>query len=99
MKSPASFKIFLTSLCVTFIIMITVTILANSPAYKKYAVLFALPTILIFTLSAIGIYSAATKKYENPREKKLNRIGLFGNSVICLFFLSIIIGGTMLAMR
>lgn len=99
MKTPFAFKIFIACFCVTLIILVSVTMLANNPVYRKYAVLFAGPTILVFTFSAIGIYSAATKKYEAGREKKLNRVGLFGNLVVCLFFLSIIIGGTLMAMR
>jgi hypothetical protein len=101
MKTPApfSFKLFIANFCITVIVVILATDLAGNPAYRKYAVLMALPIILIFTLSAIGIYSAATKKQQEPRAKTQNRIGLFGNLVICLFFLSIIIGGTVLAMR
>ncbi|CAN5790655.1 hypothetical protein BH11BAC7_BH11BAC7_01860 [soil metagenome] len=98
-KSPLSFRIFIISLCATLIVFVTATILASNPAYRKYAVLSAPPTIFLFTFSVIGIFNAATKKYETRREKIRNRIGLFGNLSICLLFLSIIIGGTVVAMR
>ena len=98
-KTPFSFKIVIIDLCSTLIVMVTATILSSNPAYRKYAVLATLPTILIFALSAIGIYSAATNRYETKKQKALNKVGLLGNIAICLLFLSIIIGGTVMAMR
>jgi hypothetical protein len=97
--TPFSFKIFITNTCLTLIVVLSATFLSGNPAYRKYAVLMALPIILIFTMSAIGIYSAATKKQEEARAKTQNRIGLFGNLALCLFFLSVIIGGMVMAMR
>lgn len=98
-QKPFAFKVFIIDLCATVFMVIVATFLSNNPAYRKYAVLSTIPIILIFTMSAIGIYSALITKHENAREKKLNRIGLFGNIVICVFFLSIMIGGMVLAMR
>jgi hypothetical protein len=98
-KTPFSFKLFIINLCATLVVMVTATILSSNPAYRKYAVLSALPIILIFTFSAIGIYSAATKKFEIKKEKILNKVGLAGNIAICLLFLSLIVGGTVIAMR
>ncbi|CAN5394774.1 hypothetical protein BH09BAC5_BH09BAC5_08630 [soil metagenome] len=96
-RTPQSIRFFLISVFLFVLVFIAATILSHNPENNKYAV-YSVPFLLIcFVLSAVGIYSGATKKFEEKGERIKNRIGIIGNTLIFLIMLSLIIAGAIIA--
>ena len=82
-NKPTSLKLFI----LTSIITVTVFLIATFR--PGYGTILAFILVLTFGLTGIGIYSGLKHKTGTPKTNRLNKIGLFGNTLIFLLILSI----------
>jgi hypothetical protein len=82
---PTSLKLFMIAITTT----LTVFLLAT---FKPgYGTILAFILILTFGLTGVGIYSGLRHKTDEQKQRRNNKIGLLGNSLIFIFILGIMI--------
>jgi hypothetical protein len=82
---PTSLKLFIVA------VVITATVFLIATLTPGHGTVLAFILILVFGLTGVGIYSGLKHRSEENTQKRSNRIGLLGNSIIFLFILGIMI--------
>ena len=90
-----SLKIFIINSVIFVIVILAAIVLCNNDSDSKYSIYLAFALIISFGLSIAGVIVGIQSKSKSNKDKKKNKIGIFGNLLYCLIVLYFMISTLM----
>lgn len=88
-KKPTSFKIFISVITITALVLLTATLFSYYKVDKKYAMILAFFMFVALAFTPVGINIGFMHKTEENKAKIQNLFGLIGNLLIFLFIIGL----------